>query len=282
MPIISNENNFFCENHFIFLEDHILLQKNDFREGKILTTADLPSEDTLRRCLDSLIASDWFAEPEFNYSAMLLEHDTPLPANCESIPLREFFWRTKTLFEQQNAIPSNLSRKAARAYGFLRLREEYRFCPKCGTKLIVDNTFIAKVCPNCKRLDFPRIEPAIIVKVMRGNEMLLVKSKTAHSSAFFSCIAGFVEHGETLEQCVEREVLEETGITIQNIRYIGSQAWPFPDQLMVAFTAEYKSGEIKPQESEIEAANWFTMDNLPELPKPGSVAYNLIMNLWKI
>ena len=281
MPIISNENNFFCENHFVFIEDRIILRENAVREDKQLTSGDLPSEDTLRRCLDSQIASDWFAEPELDYSAMMLERDTPVPAGCIDIPLREFFWRAKTPQEQDEGLPSLLGGRAARAHGFLRLRDEYRFCPKCGNRLVVHTSYIAKTCPACGRIDFPRIEPAIIVLVSRGSDVLLVKSKTAHSSAFYSGVAGFVEHGETLEECVAREVREETGISVRNIRYVGSQAWPFPDQLMVAFTAEYRSGDIQIQETEIEAAAWFPRNALPDVPKPGSVAYNLITGKFK-
>ena len=92
----------------------------------------------------------------------------------------------------------------------------------------------------------------------------------------FSCIAGFVELGESLEQCVAREVREETSLEIKNIKYVGSQSWPFPDQLMLAYTADYDAGEINVQEEELSEAKWFRRDNLPSIPKAGSVAYNLI------
>ena len=109
--------------------------------------------------------------------------------------------------------------------------------------------------------------------------MLLVKNKNRKYDTY-ACVSGFVELGETLEQAVKREVLEETGICIKNIRYTGSQSWPFPDQLMLAFLADYESGEIKIQESELDDAKWFSRDNLPEIPKRGSVAHNLIMGFF--
>ncbi len=277
MPIITNSNNFFCEKHFVFIENDILLAKQDLHSP--LSIEDLPGEQVLRRCLSCQIASDWYAEPELNYSALMLEQNAPIPAGCSTMPLRQFFWESKTREEQERGLPSALGGLAARAHSFLRLRQTYIFCPSCGTKLEVHKEQVAKVCPNCGRLDFPRIEPAIIVLVSRGDEVLLVKNKNRNQH-FFSCVAGFVEQGETIEQCVAREVKEETNIDIQNIRYVGSQSWPFPDQLMLAFTAEYKCGEIKIQEEEIAEAGWFSRNKLPDIPKEGSVAYNLIKGLF--
>ena len=281
MPIISNENNFFCENHFVFLENEILVKSSALTNntGTPLNQNDLPDDKTLHKILEAQFASDWFCEPEKNYCAFMLEKDSPLPAGYSTIPLRSFFWKTKSPYEQENALPCPLGNLASRAHGFLRLRETYIYCPKCGKKLEVSETLTAKVCPSCGREDFPRIEPAVIVLVSRntpgGKEVLLVKSKTSVNK-YFSCIAGFIEHGETAEETVKREVLEETGITVKNIRYVGSQAWPFPDQLMLAFRAALAGGEIKIQEEEIADAAWFKRDSLPETPPPGSVAYNLI------
>ena len=109
----------------------------------------------------------------------------------------------------------------------------------------------------------------------KADEILLAQHKN-RGDGMYSCIAGFVEMGETIENAVKREVLEETGITVKNIRYVGSQAWPFPDQLMLAFRAEYESGEITIQEDELSDAQWFKRQTLPKVPGPGSVAHNLI------
>ena len=111
--------------------------------------------------------------------------------------------------------------------------------------------------------------------ITRGDELLLLRS-VRDTAGIYACLAGFVEIGETLEQALRREVREETGLEIRNIRYAGSQGWPFPDQLMVGFYAEYESGEIRIQESEIADARWFRRDALPPLPKPGSIAWRLI------
>lgn len=282
MPIIENPKNFDYGHVFIMRGKNILVKKGSSAQAstaKPLGKEDLPDQQTATKCLSAQIVSDWYAEAELDYCALMLEDGSPTPSALEEIPLRQFFWQSKSEEEQKNAVTSKVSSLAARAHGFLCLRQTYRYCPKCGSLLTVHSTQVAKVCPSCGRIDFPRIEPAIIVLVSKGDQILLAKSKTV-VSGFYSCIAGFMEHGESAEQCVEREVMEETGLKIKNITYKGSQPWPFPDQLMLAFTAEYESGQIKIQESEIEDAGWYSRDNLPPIPQPGSVAYNLIMGIF--
>ena len=274
MPIISNQDDFFCTHHFLFNGNDILLA-GALPQDSTLSAASLPDKKILRRCKESQFASDWYEEPGLDYGAMMLEKDCPVPSGCTAIPLRQFFWDSAAPEERGRGELSQLGSLAARAHGFLRLREQYRHCPRCGTLLQVHQQEIAKVCPRCGRMDFPRIEPAVIVLVSRGDELLLVKNKN-RSGNFYACVSGFVEHGESLEQRVAREVKEETNITVQNIRYAGSQPWPFPDQLMLAFTAEYKEGELRIQESELDDAGWFRRDALPEIPRPGSVAYKLL------
>lgn len=279
MSIVSTPTVDFCGSHFIFTEKNILLKKDtDF--SRTIDISALPSVETLERCIKNQVASDWFSETEMDYTAVMLENDCPIPAGCIAIPLRQFFWDSKTEKEKSLAQNSSLGGLAARAHGFLKLREKYRFCPTCGKVLRDDYRLTARRCTKCDRLFFPQIEPAIIVLVSRGNKILLAKSKTVASN-FYSCVAGFVEHGESLEETVAREVIEETGIKIKNIKYVGSQPWPFPDQLMLAFTAEYESGEIRIQEEEIQDAAWFDRENLPLIPNPGSVAYNLILGKFK-
>ena len=272
--MISNQMNVFCEIHFIFRENSILLQGEK-----------LPDESVVRRCLEMNVAEDWFAELEYGYSALLLEKDTPNPAGCTDIPLREFFHKMRGIdrladlisFTDENKKMSGaeLSGLAARARGLLNFKHDKRFCSKCGAPLKDDLYFTARTCTHCKRQYFPQLEPAIITLVSRGDEILLACHKNRNTDVY-SCIAGFVEMGETIENAVKREVLEETGITVKNIRYVGSQAWPFPDQLMLAFRAEYESGEITIQEDELKDARWFKRETLPKVPGPGSVAHNLI------
>jgi NAD+ diphosphatase len=133
----------------------------------------------------------------------------------------------------------------------------------------------AKECPRCGLLVFPRLSPAIIVLVERGHQMLLGRPRH-FPPGLYSVIAGFVEPGETLEDAVMREVQEEVGIAIKDLRYFGSQSWPFPHSLMVGFTATYAGGEISLDEMEMEDAGWFTADNLPTLPGKISIARELI------
>lgn len=149
-----------------------------------------------------------------------------------------------------------------------------RYCPRCGvpTRQIAP---IAKYCPECRQEWYPRISPAIIVLIRKGEEVLLVRAKTFKGN-YRGLVAGFVEPGESLEECVHREVMEETGLTIRNLHYFGSQPWPYPSGIMVGFTADYAGGEIKLQAEELSAGDFFSKDNLPEIPKKLSIARKLI------
>lgn len=153
-----------------------------------------------------------------------------------------------------------------------------RYCAFCGS-LLVDgrgrDQERAKVCKLCGRAWFPRISPAIITLIRRGDEILLAHNAKSPTGRH-GLIAGFVEPGETLEETVHREVMEEAGINISEPRYVRSQPWPFPDSLMLAFEADYKSGEVRPDGDEIDHLGWFSPDNLPDIPPPGSVARSLI------
>jgi len=131
------------------------------------------------------------------------------------------------------------------------------------------------ICPACGLLAYPRISPAVMVLVSRGDDLLLARSPHFRPG-IFSALAGFVEAGETIEHCAVREVREEVGIEIANLRYFRSQPWPFPDSLMIAFFADYAGGEITPDPKEIEAADWFPRSALPPLPDQASIARHLI------
>lgn len=131
-------------------------------------------------------------------------------------------------------------------------------------------------CGHCEHHVYPRINPCVIVLITRGDEVLLA-SHHRHGKAFYSCLAGFVEAGESAEEAVHREVMEEVGIKIDNLRYIASQPWPFPSQLMFGYLADYESGEIDADEEEIEDAVWFDINDLPLVPNPDtSIAGRLI------
>lgn len=164
---------------------------------------------------------------------------------------------------------------AGRATQLLDWQANHRFCGKCGTPTAMKAGELAMQCPNCGLLAYPRIAPAVMVLVRDGDKLLLARSPH-FKPGVFSALAGFVEPGETLEECAAREVREEVAIEIANLRYFHSQPWPFPNSLMVAFFADYAGGTITPDPSEIEAADWFSPDALPILPEPISISRRLI------
>ncbi|WP_417507591.1 NAD(+) diphosphatase [Marinomonas gallaica] len=165
----------------------------------------------------------------------------------------------------------------SRAHQLATWDADHQFCGRCGTPLIKKHEKEhAKLCQQCNIRHYPRISPCIIVSVRKGNELLLARSFVMPEGRY-SNIAGFVEAGENLEQAVQREIFEEVGIKVKNIRYQGSQPWSFPHQLMVGFFAEYESGEITPAPDEIAEAGWWRYDDLPNTPNPTSISGQLIL-----
>ena len=164
---------------------------------------------------------------------------------------------------------------AARALEVLEWDRTHRYCGTCGTATTLKDGERARECPACGQLSYPRISPAVIMAVIRDDKILLARARR-FPPGLYSVLAGFVEPGETLEECVAREVREETGIEVKNLRYFGSQPWPFPHSLMIAFTAEYAGGEIRIDESELADAGWYAADALPTIPDPITVARRLI------
>ena len=164
---------------------------------------------------------------------------------------------------------------AGRATQLLDWQANHRYCGKCGTSTQRQPGEPAMRCPACGLLAYPRLSPAVMVLVRDGERLLLARSPH-FKPGVFSALAGFVEPGETLEECAIREVREEVGLEITNLRYFASQPWPFPNSLMVAFFADYAGGTITPQPGEIEAAAWFAPQALPLLPDPVSISRRLI------
>ena len=152
--------------------------------------------------------------------------------------------------------------------------ENHRFCGRCGGKTKRSDTERCRTCPSCGHTSFPRISPAIIVAILKDNEILLAHNRR-FTAPLYSLIAGFVETGEDLKSTVKREVKEETGLEIANIRYFGSQCWPFPDSLMVGFVADYLSGEVE-LEDELVDAGWFAKDSMPSIPSYGTISRRII------
>jgi NAD+ diphosphatase len=182
------------------------------------------------------------------------------------------FQELRNLFER---LESEIYEIALLGVHLVEWEKSCQFCSRCRAALRSKTDIRAKECPACGRLEFPRLSPAIIVLIAKGDTLLLARS-SRFPGAFFSVLAGFVEPGESLEDAVHREVREETGITLRNIAYFGSQPWPFPDSLMIGFTAEYESGEIVVDKEEIVEAGWYRADNLPLIPGKLSIARQLI------
>jgi NAD+ diphosphatase len=179
------------------------------------------------------------------------------------------------IFELLGLLDDELLVIAGCAMQLIRWDRGHKFCGQCGkpTENKIDER--AKICPSCGLSAYPRLSPAVIVAVVKGDRLLLGTSKRFRAD-FWSVLAGFVEPGETLEECVVREVREEVGILVKNVHYFGSQPWPFPDSLMIGFTAQYAGGEITVDQTELTDANWFTADDLPRIPPKVSIARRLI------
>ncbi len=164
---------------------------------------------------------------------------------------------------------------AGRAFQIKEWDRNYRFCGRCGQPTEIRSDERARVCRPCRLSVYPPVAPAVMVLVLKGRELLLARRVGADANRF-SALAGFVEPGEELEDTAKREVREEVGIEIDNIRYFGSQPWPFPHSLMVAFTAHYAGGPVTPDGVEIEEARWFAADALPNRPITISIGRRLV------
>ncbi len=196
-----------------------------------------------------------------------VELDQPAPASMD--------WSPTRLRSLLSVWPDPLFALAGRAWQLLDWGRTERFCSRCATPLVDYEEGRARRCPSCELTLYPRISPCVIVAIRRGPELLLAQSIRSRGR-FHSLIAGFVEPGENLEDAVQREVKEEVNLDVRHITYFASQPWPFPHSLMVGFLAEYAGGDLHLDQTELCAADWFTVDNLPPLPPPGSIAHSLI------
>ncbi|NLI12306.1 MAG: NAD(+) diphosphatase [Peptococcaceae bacterium] len=170
-------------------------------------------------------------------------------------------------------LEENIYQVAGRASQLLHWDRTHQYCGRCGARTEIKADEYARCCPACGLVSYPRISPAVIGVITRGDQILLARRP---GLKFYSVLAGFVEPGENLEECLRREVREEVGVEIKNINYFGSQSWPFPHSLMIAFTAEHAGGEINVDGVETVDAGWYTVDNLPALPDPVSIAWRLV------
>ncbi|HBE77808.1 MAG TPA: NAD(+) diphosphatase [Firmicutes bacterium] len=244
---------------FLFYEEQLLMETGTSDPRLVLLDKNLPVnfKVTSLQYLGSL-------DDKPCYTALL--------SGTANIPKNMSFIRVRDLYDK---FPEDLFWLIGRAFHITVWDRRTLYCGSCGAPTENMTRVRAKVCPKCRQLIFPRISPAIIVAIFREGKILLARNRNLPAD-LFTVIAGFVEPGETLEECLQREVREEVGIAVKNIRYFSSQPWPFPDSLMVAFTAEYAGGDIQVDGEEIIEADWFSADNLPKVPGKVSVARKLI------
>lgn len=242
------------ERHYIFNHGQLLLKSND-------STYEIPGKP-----VTAITNQHLFGEHDnlLLYTSESCADERKLPQGYEWIGLRESF----------NLLPHSIYTEAGKASEILYFDTHHQYCGICGAPMQW-HTAISKCCTRCGEEIWPQLNTAIIVLVHRGEEALLVKAKSFRRN-FYGLVAGFVETGESLEECVRREVYEETGLTIDNIRYFGSQPWPYPMGLMVGFHADYVSGDIALIDGELREAAFFRRDNLPTIPEKLSMARMLI------
>ena len=244
---------------FIFDKGYLLTKNNAdrFRIPDAIDLEALQISPSHRLYLGSLDGQPCYAGA--------LEPGSSFDANFKLTNLRMLF----------GLIPDTLIWIAGRGNQLLYWHLNHRYCGRCGQEIEDKTDERAKICPRCQHINYPRLSPAVIVAIVKDNRILLARNRH-YKGAFYSVLAGFVEPGESLEECVKREIKEAVGITVKNIRYFGSQPWPFPDSLMIAFVSDYASGEIVVDGSEIIEAAWFSKYELPQIPPKISIARQLI------
>ena len=252
-------------NYLYIMKSFIIFEK------KLVLKADgsLPDLVDLEKIKSLNTFSDYFEEKNFGLRVLELKSADNIPEGFVLCYLRQYFARHS---EEENFM-------AFRAKALVNWRKSTKYCGVCGGLFENHKTLTARQCPKCGSMVFPRINPCIIVKIMKGEKVLLAKSVNPNQD-YYALVAGYIEAGESAEHAVAREVLEETGLKVKNITYRGSQSWPFPEQLMLGFTAEYESGDINIQREELADAQWFDLKNCPvKLPGEGSIAYRLLNGL---
>lgn len=247
--------------YFAFRDDHLLIEADEgaARVPQLEQFAELGLDSRSEHYLGILGDRQCYAVD------VGVDGEVAAPDGTDFQGLRELFGQ----------IGEDLFVVAGRAFQIVNWDRTHRYCGRCGSATAHHDVDRARVCPDCGLLSFPRVSPAVITLVERGREFLLARN-ARFPRGRYSIIAGFVEPGETLEEAVAREIREEVGIEVRNIRYFASQPWPFPHSLMVGFTAEHASGEIRIDRDEIVDADWYTPDNLPDLPDSISISRKII------
>lgn len=244
--------------YFVFCKDSVLLERQADDSYTIPLCEEPPTEIKPWTTVLNITPLD-----DIEVKAYSID-EPPTAQQYEMCPLRQSYYK----------LAEPLYLKAGKCAELLYWDRNTKFCGVCGGRMHF-HTDISKRCEMCGKEVWPQLATAIIVLIRRGDEILLARGRNFKRD-FYGLIAGFVETGETLEQAVRREVMEETGLTIKNIRYFDSQPWPYPSGLMVGFTADYEDGQLHLQREELKKAGWFHRTNLPNLPEKLSIARRLI------
>lgn len=244
---------------FVFIKGNLIINKNDnvvtIPTWKYIKNLNLNFIEC--NCIGKIINNGCFA--------LECDQECTLPLGMELVALREC----------GSILSEELFLIAGRGSQILYWNKTHKFCSKCGSVNKDKEDERAKICSECNFITYPNISPAIIVAVTNREKILLAHNK-GFKKNLYSVLAGFVEPGETLESCVKREVFEEVGIQVKNIKYFGNKSWPFPNSLMIGFFAEYDSGEIKVDGIEIAHANWYGKENMPNIPEKTTIARKMM------
>jgi len=257
-----------------------------YQGGSLVVPIDTPDslfyKETSRELIDAAFTgvADSFVVPALDGKGDIggvIIPDGELPEGWKAVPLRQALLAVRGGIMAEGHGPEG---RMLRSFHVSTWRTESRFCGSCGAaNRDSESEAMARQCPICGRLEFPRISPAVIIIVTNDNDEVLLAHNKKFTSSIYSVIAGFTEPGESLEETVSREIKEEVNIDVKDIRYIRSQPWPFPNSLMFGFSARYSGGELRPDGIEIEDVSWFSRENLPALPGSASISRYLI-NLW--
>lgn len=248
------------EHWFIFQNDQLLLKQH-------VAAYSFPTEEELALLRPHFLRQHPIMNTIENvYHGAEILTDIPLPHSLVAVPLRKAL----------NLMGVHWYGPIIKAYSVINWDRTHQFCSRCGSKTKHATLGFEHICTSCGIAFYPRISPSIIVLIRKDDHLLMARSPHFVAGAY-GLIAGFVEVGETLEETIHREVMEEVQIKVKNIQYFGSQPWPFPDSLMIGFLADYASGEIVIDNKEIEDAGWYRYDNLPGRPSVSvSIAKRLI------
>lgn len=248
------------EYWFIFQNDNLLLVNKDNAQK-------LPDQSVLTKLKSHFIRQHKLGQ--FNQADCYcaeIDKLLSLPENMTALPLRKTF----------EMFGADWYPALVKSFLIINWDRNHQFCGRCGAATVHESGVFERKCVSCGLSQYPRISPSIIVLIRKQDQLLMARSQHFPPGAY-GLIAGFVEAGESIEEAVHREVREEVGIEIKNLRYFGSQPWPFPDSLMIGFTADYAAGELNIDYKEIEAAGWYRIDNLPGRPSFSlSIARKLI------